>query len=132
MALFRESQTKKKARERRDEIIQQYGEVPELEKVINLLRGERFEQMIIYLAYENLDKTNNDAERENRVYQKGEKTRYRARTTRTRLNYVRLRARQRNRHSTERNERLKRRPQHPILADRVNVVAEREARSLTM
>lgn len=133
LALFRESQTKKEARAQRDEIIQQFGDVPELEKVINLLQGERFEQMIIYLDYENLDKTNNDAERENRVYQKEEKTRYRARTTRTRLNYVRLRARQRNRRSAGRNDRLKRKTQHPAaLADRVDTVAEREARNLTM
>jgi hypothetical protein len=66
--------------------------------------------MIIYLDYENLDKTNNDAERTNRVYRKGEKVRYRARTTRTRLNYVKLQARQRNQRSAHRKERL------PVLA----------------
>lgn len=131
LALFRESQSKEGARVRRDMIVQRFGKVPELEQAINLLRGEAFEQMIIYLDYENLDKTNNDAERSNRVYQKGEKTRYRARTTRTRLNYARLQARQRNQRSAQRKERLKRRKKRSAqIAGRIDAVVEREARSL--
>ena len=109
LALFRNSRDKKEARRRREAILNLFGGVPELEKVLNIIRGDDFDLMIVYLDYENLDKTNNHAERENRVYQKGEKVRYRARTTDTRLNYVRLRARQRNQCSAERNDRLSRR-----------------------
>jgi transposase len=131
LALFRKSRTKRGARTRRDIILRRFGDVPELEKVLNLLRGDQFEQMIVYLDYENLDKTNNNAERTNRTYQKGEKTRYRSRTTRTRLNYVKHQARLRNRRSTERNERLKRRKQPLMaLANRLDAVAEQEARRL--
>ncbi len=132
LALFRESEDKEAARTRRDAILEQFGEVPELNKVLNVIRGDDFEQMIVYLDYENLDKTNNNAERENRVYQKGEKVRYRARTTRTRLNYVRLRARQRNRRSAERNDHLRRRKKGRVaFVGRVEAVVEREARRLT-
>jgi transposase len=131
LALFRESQTKEGARTRRDMIVERFGNVPELDKVINLIRGDEFEQMIIYLDYQNLDKTNNDAERTNRVYQKGEKVRYQARTTRTRRNYARLQARQRNQRSTHRKERLKpRKKRLAVIAGRVDAVVEREARRL--
>jgi hypothetical protein len=132
LALFRESEDKDDARARRGVILEQFGGVPELKKVLNVIRGDDFEQMIVYLDYENLDKTNNNAERENRVYQKGEKVRYRARTTRTRLNYVRLRARQRNQRSAERDEHLRRRKKRRVaFAGRVDAVVEREARRLT-
>ena len=132
LALFRESKDKDDARSRRNAIVKQYEDVAGLEKVLNVIRGDDFEQMIVYLDYENLDKTNNDVERENRVYQKGEKARYRARKTRTRLNYVRLRARQRNQRSVERNDHLRRRKKHrAAFAGRVDVVVEQEARGLT-
>ena len=91
-----------------------------------------FEQMIVYLDFENLDKTNNNAERENRTYQKGEKVRYRARKMRTRLNYVKLQARRRNRRSAERDDHLRRKKKHrKTFARRVDAVVEREARRLT-
>lgn len=132
LALFRESKDKNEARSKRDAILEQFEDVVELEKVLNVIRGSDFEQMIVYLDYENLDKTNNDAERENRVYQKGEKIRYRARKTHTRLNYVRLRARQRNQRSAERNEHLRRKKKRrAAFASRVDTVAEQEARRLT-
>jgi hypothetical protein len=132
LALFRDSQDKDDARSQRDALLDQFGGVPELNKVLKVIRGDNFEQMIVYLDYENLDKTNNNAERENRVYQKGEKVRYRARTTRTRLNYVRLRARQRNQRSAERNGRLRRRKKsRTAFAGRVDAVVERQARRLT-
>jgi hypothetical protein len=131
LALFRESEDKDDARTRRDAILDQFGGIPELKKVLNVIRGDDFEQMIVYLDYENLDKTNNNAERENRVYQKGEKVRYRARKTHTRLNYVRLQARQRNQRSAERNGHLRRRKKHRVVfADRVDAVIEREVRRL--
>jgi len=131
LALFRESQTKESARLRRDMIVHRFDHVPELAKVLNLIRGEAFEQMIVYLDYENLDKTNNDVERTNRVYQKGEKVRYRARTTRTRLNYVKLQARQRNQRSAHRNERLRsRRHRSAVIAGRIDAVVEQQARRL--
>jgi transposase-like protein len=133
LALFRESRTQEGARVRRDMIVQRFGAVPELAKVLNLIRGADFEQMIIYLDYENLDKTNNDAERTNRVYQKGEKVRYQARTTRTRLNYVKLQARQRNQRSTHRQERLRpKKKRGAVIAGRIDAVADQEARRLAM
>jgi transposase len=133
LTLFRESEDKEDARARRDAILERFGGVPELKKVLNVIRGDDFEQMIVYLDYENLDKTNNNAERENRVYQKGEKVRYRARKTHTRLNYVRLRARQRNQRSAERNDHLRRRKKHRVaFAGRVDAVVEREARRLAV
>jgi transposase len=132
LALFRESEDKEEARARRDAILEQFAGVPELKKVLNVIRGDDFEQMIVYLDYENLDKTNNDTERENRVFQKGEKVRYRARKTRTRLNYVRLRARQRNHRSAERNDHLRRRKKRrKVFTGRVDAVVEQEARRLT-
>ena len=131
LALFRESEDKDDARARRGAILERFGGVPELKKVLDVIRGDDFEQMIVYLDYENLDKTNNNAERVNRVYQKGEKVRYRARKTRTRLNYVRLRARQRNQRSAERNDHLRRRKKRrAAFAGRVDAVVEREARRL--
>jgi transposase-like protein len=132
LELFRESVDNEDARSRRDAIIEQFEDVARLKKVLNVIRGDSFEQMIVYLDYENLDKTNNDAERENRVYQKGEKVRYRARKTRTRLNYVRIRARQRNQRSVERNDHLRRRKKRrAVFVRRVDAVVEREARGLT-
>lgn len=107
LSLFRVSQTSAAARQRRDQIIARFSHLPELQSVIKLLRGKAFEQMIVYLDYENLDKTNNEVERTNRTYRKGEKQRYRARTDQTRLNYVKLQARQRNQQHADRNERLK-------------------------
>jgi len=107
LSLFRVSQTPAAARQRRDQIIARFGHVPELQSVIKLLRGKAFEQMIVYLDYENLDKTNNEVERTNRTYRKGEKQRYRARTDQTRLNYVKLQARQRNQQHADREQRLK-------------------------
>ena len=49
IALFRSSQTKEQARARRDIIVRQFGHVPELQKVVNLIRGNEFEQTIGYL-----------------------------------------------------------------------------------
>jgi len=60
-----------------------------------------------------------------------EKVRYQARKTRTRLNYVRIRARQRNQRSVERNDRLRRRrKRRAVFAGRADAVVEREARML--
>jgi len=118
LTLFRVSRTPEAARQRRDQIVQRFGHIPQLKAVITLLSGQSFEQMIVYLEYENLDKTNHDVERTNRTYQQGEKRRYRARADQTRLNYVRLQARQRNRQDADRHERLKRKPPP---AHRINV-----------
>lgn len=128
LTLFRVSRTPAAARQRRDQLVQRFGRIPELKPVITLLSGKPFEDMIVYLDYENLDKTNNDIERTNRTYQHGEDQRYRARTDRTRLNYVKLQARQRNRRNAERNERLKRKPP-PAHSFRVDDVAQTIAQS---
>ena len=108
LTLFRVSRTHEAARQRRDQIVQRFGHIPEFKSILSLLSGESFEKMLVYLDYENLDKTNNDSERTNRTYQQGEKQRYRARTDQTRLNYVKLQARRRNRKNADGNQRLKR------------------------
>ncbi len=132
LTLFRESEDKDDARTRRDTILKEFDDVPELKKVLNVIRGDDFERMIVYLDYENLDKTNNNAERGNRTYQKGEKVRYRARKTHTRLDYVRLQARRRNHRSAGRDDHLRRKKKgRKTFARRVDAVVEREARRLT-
>ena len=108
LTLFRVSRTPQAARQRRDQIVQRFGHIPEFKSILALLSGESFEKMLVYLDYENMDKTNNDSERTNRTYQQGEKQRYRARTDQTRLNYVKLQARRRNRKNADCNQRLKR------------------------
>ena len=60
---------------------------------------------------------------------KGEKVLYRARILRAWQSYVKLRARQRNQCSAERNEPLRRRKKRRItFVGRVDAVVEREAR----
>ncbi len=132
LALFRESHSQEAARARREMILRRFGHVAALQPVLRLLQdAEAFERPIVYLAYENLYKTNNDAERTNRVYQKGEKGRYRARAPHTRLHYVKLQARQRNRRSVGRAERLKRKQKRrTAFTGRVDAVTERTARRL--
>jgi hypothetical protein len=131
LALFRESQTKEAARYRRDMIVERFKNIPELKQIIDLLSGEQFEQMIVYLNYENLDKTNNDAERTNRSYRKGEKNRYKARTDRTRLNYMRLEARRRNARNAARDEKLKLKSGHrQATIARIDAYVEQEAKRL--
>jgi len=43
----------------------------------------KFEKLTLFLHYENLDKTNNDVERDNRRFRKKQKSHYRLRTART-------------------------------------------------
>ena len=76
LALFRVSRTPRAARQRRDQIVHRFGRVLELKPIITLLRGKRFENMIVCLDYENLDKTNNDVERTVRAYQPSKDQRY--------------------------------------------------------
>ncbi len=78
-----------------------------------------------------MDKTNNDAERINRSYRKGGKNRYKARTDRTRLNYMRLEARRRNARNATRDEKLKLRARHrQATIARIDAYVEREAKRL--
>jgi len=76
LALFRVSRTPRAARQRRDLIVHRFGRVPELKPIITLLRGKRFEDMIVCLDYENLDKTTSDVERTIRAYQHSKDQRY--------------------------------------------------------
>lgn len=79
--LFEKGITKETARRRRDRLAKKadYMEVPQLKRAIHRVRRGEFEKMIVFLAYENLDRTNNHVERGNRSFRMIQKTRYRRR-----------------------------------------------------
>lgn len=83
--LFERGITKQAARRRRNRLARNaaYVEIPELKRAIHRLARGKFEKMIVFLAYENLDRTNNHVERGNRSFRMMQKTRYRRRRTRT-------------------------------------------------
>lgn len=47
------------------------------------LAKDKFEKMIVFLAWENIDRTNNHVERNNRVFRMLQKTRYKRRKQHT-------------------------------------------------
>lgn len=83
--LFERGITKQAARRRRNRLAKTaaYTEIPQLGRAIRRVAREKFEKMIVFLAYENLDRTNNHVERGNRSFRMLQKTRYRRRRTRT-------------------------------------------------
>jgi Transposase len=60
-----------------------YKEIPGLQVALGRLKDNKFEKMITFLNYENLDSTTNHVERTNRWFRKRQKTHYRNRTERT-------------------------------------------------
>lgn len=60
-----------------------YTEYPQLERAMRRLTPEKFEKMIVFMSYTNLDRTNNHVERGNRSFRMLQKTRYRRRHRRT-------------------------------------------------
>jgi len=83
--LFEKGITKSTARRRGNRLAKNraYMEIPHLKRAIHRVARDKFEKMIVFLAYENLDRTNNHVERGNRSFRMLQKTRYRRRRTRT-------------------------------------------------
>jgi len=83
--LFEKGITKTTARRRRNRLAKNpvYLDIPQLKRAIHRVRRGEFEKMIVFMAYENLDRTNNHVERGNRSFRMIQKTRYRRRRTRT-------------------------------------------------
>ena len=53
------------------------------DRALKKLAKDKFEKMIVFLAWENVDSTNNHVERNNRVFRMMQKTRYKRRQTHT-------------------------------------------------
>ncbi len=83
--LFEKGNTKEAARRRRNRLAKRpdYTEIPELKRAIHRLARQKFNKMIVFMAYENLDRTNNHVERGNRSFRMIQKTRYRRRRAHT-------------------------------------------------
>jgi len=83
--LFEKGITKTTARRRKNRLAKNpdYTGVPQLKRAIHRLARHKFEKMVVFMAYENLDRTNNHVERGNRSFRMIQKTRYRRRRTRT-------------------------------------------------
>lgn len=83
--LFERGITKSTARRRRNRLAKDpaYTEIPQLRRAVHRLARQKFEKMIVFMDYENLDRTNNHVERGNRSFRMLQKTRYRRRRTRT-------------------------------------------------
>ena len=60
-----------------------YQANPFLARALKKLAKDKFEKMIVFLAWENVDSTNNHVERNNRVFRMMQKTRYKRRQTHT-------------------------------------------------
>lgn len=122
--LFNKNQTQTTARWRRTRLANDpaFAAVPQLARATRRLAPEKFEKMIVFLGYGNLDRTNNHVERGNRSFRMLQKTRYRRRRTRTILLALKLhllrRWRQHPLYAAERPsaKRLRRRPKRPARA----------------
>ena len=83
--LFQKGITKQQARYRRTQMInnQDYLNNPFLQKALKKLKKEPFEKMITFLGWENVERTNNHVERNNRSFRMMQKTRYKRRKKHT-------------------------------------------------
>ncbi len=83
--LFQQGITKQQARYRRTQMInnQDYLDNTFLQKTLKKLKKERFEKMITFLSWENVERTNNHVERNNRSFRMMQKTRYKRRKKHT-------------------------------------------------
>ena len=83
--LFEPGITKPCARSRRTRMVNnaQYQANSFLAKALKKVRKDVFEKMIVFLGWENVDRTNNHVERNNRVFCMLQKTRYKRRKTHT-------------------------------------------------
>ena len=83
--LFEKGITKTLARQRRTRLVNNpaYQDNAFLKKALKKLRKERFEKMITFLGWENVERTNNHVERNNRSFRMMQKTRYKRRKKHT-------------------------------------------------
>ena len=83
--LFERDITKQSARYRRTRMVNHaaYQANAFLSKALKKINKEKFDKMIVYLAWENVDRTNNHVERHNRVFRMLQKTRYKRRKVHT-------------------------------------------------
>jgi len=83
--LFEKGITKQCARYRRTRMVNhpQYQANPFLAKALKTLRKDRFEKMIVFLGWDNVERTNNHVERNNRAFRMLQKTRYKRRKNHT-------------------------------------------------
>jgi hypothetical protein len=93
--LFNDEQVMRLARRRRTLLLrsERYQAVPELEEALGLLKGEKFDKMVAFLASPTGERvrTNNHVERANRKLRFDEKVRYKWRTGRSLDRFLRLR-----------------------------------------
>lgn len=83
--LFEKDITKQCARYRRTRMVNNpaYQGNAFLAKALKKLSKEKFEKMIVFLGWENVERTNNHVERNNRVFRMLQKTRYKRRKDHT-------------------------------------------------
>lgn len=84
-ALFDKEITQQQARYRRTRMVNnlEYQAHPFLARALKKLAKDKFEKMIVFLGWENVDATNNHVERNNRVFRMMQKTRYKRRRNHT-------------------------------------------------
>jgi len=84
-ALFDKTISQRQARYRRTRMVNhpEYQANPFLARALKKLDKDKFEKMIVFLAWENVDRTNNHVERNNRVFRMMQKTRYKRRQEHT-------------------------------------------------
>lgn len=83
--LFEKGLSPQAARYRRTRLVNNpaYQANPFLARAMKKLAKEKYEKMIVFLGWENVDATNNHVERNNRVFRMMQKTRYKRRKTHT-------------------------------------------------
>ena len=83
--LFEKGISQQMARCRRTRLVNNadYQANPFLARALKKLARDRFEKMITFLRWENVERTNNHVERNNRVFRMLQKTRYKRRRTHT-------------------------------------------------
>ncbi len=83
--LFEKGITQQSARYRRTRMVNNaaYQSNEFLAKALKKVRKDKFEHMIVFLGWENVDCTNNHVERNNRVFRMLQKTRYKRRKAHT-------------------------------------------------
>jgi hypothetical protein len=83
--LFEKGISRQCARYRRTQMVNnpKYQANAFLARALKKLRKDRFEKMIVFLGWENVERTNNHVERNNRVFRMLQKTRYKRRKQHT-------------------------------------------------
>lgn len=89
--LFERGITQRTARLRRTRLLNRpdFQRLACYPRVARMIAKPRFEKMIVFLKYDNLDRTSNHVERTNRSFRMVQKTRYKRRTERTIENALR-------------------------------------------